>query len=168
MAGFGCPPRIVDLPVAVEIGLRAAVPVGEQAWRWHLVARVHGVLQILGEKGTDDGQIVRHRRRTDATLVDEEAFIRSFDSLDRSVAARTGNGGSDDAAAAQAAQQLPAGRCLATPPAVRPASEEERLDPLLVESLDAKLLALEPTAEVPDESVDSTAQRAGAQSLLAL
>ena len=30
-------------PVAVEIRLRAAVPVGEQAWRWHLVARVHGV-----------------------------------------------------------------------------------------------------------------------------
>ena len=108
--------------------------------------------EVLGEKGTDDGQIVRHRRRTDATLVDEEAFVRSFDPLDRSVAARTGNGGRDDAAAAQVAQQLPAGRCLATPPAVRPASEEKRLDPLLVESLDAKLLALEPTAEVPDEA----------------
>ena len=107
--------------------------------------------EVLGEKRTDDGQVVRHRRRTDATLVNEEAFVRSFDPLDRSVAARTGNGGRDDTAAAQVAQQLPAGRCRAAPPAVQPASEESR-DPLLVESLDAQLLALEPTAEVSDES----------------
>ena len=71
--------------------------------------------EVLGEKGTDDGQIVRHRRRTDATLVDEEAFVRSFDPLDRTVAARTRNGGRDDAAPAQVAQQLPAGHCLAMP-----------------------------------------------------
>ena len=107
--------------------------------------------EVRDEKGPDGGQIVRHRRRTDATLVDEEAFVRSFDPLDRTVTARTGNSGSDDAAAAQVAQQLPAGRCFATS-SVRPASEENSLDPPLVESPDAKIFALEPTAEVLDES----------------
>ena len=107
--------------------------------------------EVLGEKGTNNGQVVRDRRRTDAALVDEKPLVDSFDPIDRRVAARAGNGGRDDAAAAQVAQQLPAGYCLATPPAARPPGEQESPDPLLVEILDAKLFAFEPTAECLDE-----------------